>query len=150
MSIVAQRTQSNNTQNPAYLTIPVGQEECWNSRRPERQSSSKPEGHHHQGVVLKDTGWELWARCLACLLSLCPPVTLNWFMYWLHVIPLLPSLAAVEHRASSITEATRQLGRPHRETKGTFTRYQVCEPQAGLEKHCGIETSFLRRYHHGQ
>ena len=150
MSIVAQRTQSNNNQNPAYLTIPVGQEECWNSRGPERQSSSKPEGHHHQGVVLKDTGWELWARCLACLLSLCPPVTLNWFMYWLHAIPPLPSLAAVEHRASSIAEATRQLGRPHRETKGTFTRYQVCEPQAGLEKHCGIETSFLRRYHHGQ
>ena len=129
MSMLAQRTQSDNTQNPSCLTIPGGQEKCWNSPGLERQSSAKPEGHHHQGVVLKDTGWEVWARCLACLLLLCPPVTLNWFMYWLHAIPLLPSLAAVEHRASSITEATRQLGRPHRETKGTFVRYQVCRPK---------------------
>ena len=129
MSMVAQRTQSDNTQNPSCLTIPGGQEKCWNSPGPERQSSAKPEGHHHQGVVLKDTGWEVWARCLACLLSLCPSVTLNWFMYWLHAIPLLPPLAAVEHRASSITEAIRQLGRPHRATKGTFARYQVCKPK---------------------
>ena len=128
MSMVAQRTQSDNTQNPARLTIPWDQEKSWSSPGLERQSSVKPEGHH-QGVVLKDTGWEVWARCLACLLSLCPPVTLNWFMYWLRAIPLLPSLAAVEHRASSITEATRQLRRPHRETKGTFARYQVCRPK---------------------
>ena len=129
MSIIAQRTQSYNIQNPARLTIPGDQEEYRNSPGRKQQSSAKPRGHHHQGIVLQDTGREVWARCLECLLTLGPPVALSW----LRTIPLLPSLAAVVHRASSITEATRQLGRPHRETKGTFARYQVCKPKLGWE-----------------
>ena len=129
MSIIAQRTQSFKIQNPACLTIPRDQEEHRNSPRRERQSSAKPRGHHRQGVVLKDTGREVWARYLECLLSLCPPVTLNWLL----TIPLLPSLAAVVPKGSSITEATRQLGRPHRTTKGTFARYQVCKPKLAWE-----------------
>ena len=129
MPTIAQRTQSYNIQNPACLTIPRDQEEHRNSPGRNRQSSAKPRGNHRQGVVLKDTGREVWARCLVYLLSLCPPVTLNW----LRTIPPLPSLAAVVQRASSVTEATRQSGRPHRTTKGTFARYQVCKPKLAWE-----------------
>ena len=101
MSIIAQRTQSFNIQNPARLTIPGDQEEYRDSPGHKQRSSAKPRGHHRQGAALKDTGQEVWARGPKCLLSLCPPVNLNW----LRTIPLLPSLAAVVQRASSITEA---------------------------------------------
>ena len=129
MSIIAQGTQSFNIQNPACLTIPGDQEEYRDSPGRKQRSSAKPRGHHRQGAALKDTGREVWARGPECLLSLCPPVTLNW----LRTIPLLPSLAAVVQRASTITEAPRQLGRPHRTTTRTFARYQFCKPKLAWE-----------------
>ena len=129
MSIIAQRTQSFNIQNPACLTIPGDQAEYRDSPGRKQRSSAKPRRHHRQGAALKDTGREIWASGLECLLSLCPPLTLNWS----RTIPLLPSLAAVEQRASSITGAPGQPSRPQRTTKGTFARYQFCKPKLARE-----------------